>query len=154
MLFIHQKLRQCWYCYMDALHGRWLNRWRKSLMATTQILWAILNKSWRQHHHKTAAVRPPTSHHENYQRLTRHAGHCSRSRNELISDVLLWTLLTWLSKSRATSSNLLNSSSVRIRDVGQRICQKRWTIGRSGERVSGRSMLVAWHDTLVKNVVY
>ena len=30
------KLWLCRYCYMDALHGRWLNGWRKGLMATTQ----------------------------------------------------------------------------------------------------------------------
>ena len=42
--------------------------------------------------HKAPTIRPPTSHHENYQvRRTRHAGHCWRSRVELISDVLLWT---------------------------------------------------------------
>ena len=34
----------------------------------------------------------PASHHETIQvRQTRHAGHCWRSRDELISDVLLWT---------------------------------------------------------------
>ena len=32
-----------------------------------RILRAILNKSWRQHPHKAAAVRPPTTHHVNYQ---------------------------------------------------------------------------------------
>ena len=35
------------------------------------------------------------------------------------------------------------SSYVRIRDVALRTCQKRWTIGRSGERGSGISMLAA-----------
>ena len=39
--------------------------------------------------HKTPTVRPPASYHEN--RRTRHAGHCWRSRDELIRDVLLWT---------------------------------------------------------------
>ena len=38
------------------------------------------------------------------------------------------------------------SSSVRIRDVALRSCQKRWTIGRSGERGSGISVLAARHD--------
>ena len=33
----------------------------------TRMLRAILNKSWRQHSHKAAAVRPLTTHHENYQ---------------------------------------------------------------------------------------
>ena len=38
------------------------------------------------------------------------------------------------------------SSYVRIRDVALRTCQRRWTIGRSGERGSGISVLAAWHD--------
>ena len=38
------------------------------------------------------------------------------------------------------------SSSVRIRDVALRIYQKRWTIGRSCERGSRISVLVARHD--------
>ncbi len=42
--------------------------------------------------HKAAAVRPLTTHYENYQmRRTRHAGHCWRSEYKLISDLLLWT---------------------------------------------------------------
>ena len=42
--------------------------------------------------HKTPTVRPPASYHENYSsETTRHADHCWRSRDELISDVLLWT---------------------------------------------------------------
>ena len=36
------------------------------------------------------------------------------------------------------------SSSVRIRDIALKTCQKRWTIGRSGERGLGISVLVAW----------
>ena len=38
------------------------------------------------------------------------------------------------------------SSSVRIRDVALKTCQRRWTIGRSGERGSGISVLAARHD--------
>ena len=38
------------------------------------------------------------------------------------------------------------SSSVRIRDVALRTHQKRWTIGRSGERGSGISVLEARQD--------
>ena len=38
------------------------------------------------------------------------------------------------------------SSSVRIQDVALKTCQRRWTIGRSGERGSGISVLAAWHD--------
>ena len=38
------------------------------------------------------------------------------------------------------------SSYMRIRDVALKTCQRRWTIGRSGERGSGISMLAARHD--------
>ena len=38
------------------------------------------------------------------------------------------------------------SSYVRIRDVVQKTCLRRWTIGKSGERGSGISVLPARHD--------
>ena len=38
------------------------------------------------------------------------------------------------------------SSSVRIRDVALKTCQRLWMIGRSGERGSGISVLAARHD--------
>ena len=38
------------------------------------------------------------------------------------------------------------SSYVRIRDVALKTYQKRWMIGRGGERESGISVLVARHD--------
>ena len=53
----------------------------------TRMLWAILNKSWWQH--PTSHLPPITK--TIQVRRTRHAGHCWRSRDELISDVLLWT---------------------------------------------------------------
>ena len=58
----------------------------------TRMLRAILNKPWRQDSTKQQlyAHRPPIS--KTIQvRRTRHAGHCWRSKDELISDVLLWT---------------------------------------------------------------
>ena len=50
--------------------------------------------------HKAATVRPPTTHYKKtiQIRRTRHAGHCWRSRDELISDVLLWTSSYGLAK--------------------------------------------------------
>ena len=44
------------------------------------------------------------------------------------------------------SSNLTFSNYVKIRDVVQKTCQRRWTIGKSGERGSGISVLPARHD--------
>ena len=58
----------------------------------TRMLRAILNKSWRQHptRHQLYGHLPLIT--KTIQvRWTRHAGHCWRSRDELISDVLLWT---------------------------------------------------------------
>ena len=58
----------------------------------TRMLRAILNKSWRQHptRHQLCSHQPPIT--KTIQdRRTRRAGHCWRSRDELIRDVLLWT---------------------------------------------------------------
>ena len=58
----------------------------------TRMLRAILKKSWRQHRTKQQLYGhlPPIT--KSIQaRRTRHAGHCWASRDELISDVLLWT---------------------------------------------------------------
>ena len=58
----------------------------------TRMLRAISNKSWRQHptRHQLYGHLPPIMTTIQVRR-TRHAGHCWRSRDELISDVLLWT---------------------------------------------------------------
>ena len=55
------------------------------------MLRAILNMSWQQHptRHQLYGHLTPTT--KTIQvRRTRHAGHCWRSRDELIRDVLLW----------------------------------------------------------------
>ena len=57
----------------------------------TRMLRAILNKSWWQHptrHQLYGHLSPITK--TIQVRRTRHAGHCWRSRDELIRDVLLW----------------------------------------------------------------
>ena len=58
----------------------------------TRMLRAILNKSWGKHparHQLYGYLAPITK--TIQVRRTRHAEHCWRSRDELISDVLLWT---------------------------------------------------------------
>ena len=58
----------------------------------TRMLRAILNKSWRQHltRHQLYGHLPPVTKTTQVRR-TRHAEHCWRSKDELISDVLLWS---------------------------------------------------------------
>ena len=58
----------------------------------TRMLRAILNKFWQQHttSHQLYGHLPPIT--KTIQaRRTRHAGHCWRSKDEILSDLLLWT---------------------------------------------------------------
>ena len=58
----------------------------------TRMLRALLNKTWRQHPTKQQLYGHLSPIMKTIQvRRSRHAGHCWRSRDELISDVLLWT---------------------------------------------------------------
>ena len=82
---------------VDALYGctTWTltKRLEKKLDGNyTRMLRAILNKSWQQHptRHQLYGHLPPIT--KTIQaRRTRHAGHCWRSKDEIVSDVLLWT---------------------------------------------------------------
>ena len=112
----------------------------------TRMLRAILNKSWQQHptKHQLYSHLPPITKTIQIKR-TRHAGHSWRSREELMSYVLLWTP----AYGRARVGRLLEhtySSYMRIRDLALRTCQRRWTIGRSGERRSRICVLAERHD--------
>ena len=112
----------------------------------TRMLRAILNKSWRQHpkRYQLYGHLPPITKTIQVKR-TRHAGHCWRSRDELKSDVLLWTPTYGRAKAGRPAEHTF-SSYVRIQDVALKTCQRRWTIERSGERGSGISVLAARHD--------
>ena len=90
----------------------------------TRILRAILNKYWRQHttKHQLYGHQPPIT--KTIQgRRTRHAGHYWRSRDELISDILLWTP-HMAEKKQDDQHEHTYSSSVRILDVALRTCQR------------------------------
>ena len=109
----------------------------------TRMLRAILNKSWQQYstRHQLYGHLPPIT--KTIQaRRRRHAGHCWRSKDELVSNVLLWT------PAYQKQDNQLKhtySSYVMIRDVDLKTCQRRWMIGRRGERGSGISVLATQH---------
>ena len=111
-----------------------------------RMLRAILNKSWRQHttRHQLYGHLPPITKTIQARRTT-HAGHRWRSRDELIRDVLLWSPHMAGQKQDDQHEHRF-SSYVRIRDVALKTCQRRWTIGKSGDRGSGISVLVVQHD--------
>ena len=112
----------------------------------TRILRAILNKSWRQHptNHQLYGYLPPITKTIKIRR-TRNTWHCRRSRDELIRDVLQWTP-HMAEQKQGDQLEPTYSSSVRIRNVALRLCRRRWTIGKRGERGSEISMLAARHD--------
>ena len=73
----------------------------------TRMLRAILNKSWRQHptRRQLYGHLPPIA--KTIQvRRARHAEHCWRSKDELVSDVLLWTPTYGQAKTETTSQNI------------------------------------------------
>ena len=80
---------------IDCLKTTWTQtkRMEKKLDGNyTRMLRAILNKSWRQHPTKQRLYghQPPVA--KTIKVIqTRHAGHCWRSRDELVSDLLRWT---------------------------------------------------------------
>ena len=112
----------------------------------TRMLRAILNKSWQPHptRHQVYGHLPPITK-TILARRTRHAGHCWRSKDEIVSDVLLWPPLMANQKQDDQLEHSY-SSYVMIWDVTLKTCQRRWMIGRRGERGSGISVLAAWHD--------
>ena len=111
-----------------------------------RMLRAILNETWRQHptKHQLYGHPPPSTKIIQVWR-TRHAGHCWRSRDELISNILLWTpTYDWAKQEDQLEHTY--SSYVKVRDVVQKTCRRRWTIGKSGERGSGIFVRAAQHD--------
>ena len=84
-------------CMEKKLHGNY-----------TRMLWEILNKSWRQHSTKQLLYgRLPPITKTIQVRWTRHARHCWRSRDELISDILLWTRSNWRVKAVRLARNYI-----------------------------------------------
>ena len=74
-IYFHSPIMQPFFCILQNI----------------QMLRAILNKFWRQHptRHQLYGQLPPITKTIQFRR-TRHAGHCWRSKDVLISDVLLW----------------------------------------------------------------
>ena len=112
----------------------------------TRMLRAILNKSWWQHptRHQLYGHLPPIT--KTIQaRRTRDAGHCWRSKDELISDVVLWTPAYGQAKSgrpaRTYIQQLCQDTGCRPEDLPE--AMNDWEKWRRG---SGISVLAARHD--------
>ena len=87
--------------------------------ARIRMLQAILNKSWKQDSTKQQLYSPLPPITKTIQiRQTRHAGHCWRSKSELLSDVLLHMVMPVLAGQRELTFN----SSVWTREVIWKTC--------------------------------
>ena len=112
----------------------------------TRMLTALLNKSWRQHstRHQLYGHLPPITKTIQARRAT-HAGHCWRSKDELISDVLLWTPAYGQEKAgrpaRTYIQQLCEDTGCSPEDLPKAMNERE-----GGERGSGMSVLVAQHD--------
>ena len=121
-------------------------RLEKKLDGNSQDLRAILNKSWQQHptRHQLYGHLPPIT--KAIQVIqSRRAGHCWRSRDELISDVLLWTPTHGRAKAgrpaRTYIQQLCEHTGCSPEDLPEAMNDRK-----SGERWSGISVLPARHD--------
>ena len=91
----------------------------------TRMLRAVLNKSWRQHptRHQVYGHLPPIT--KTIQvRRTRHAGHCWRSKDELISDYSCGPPHMDVQK-QDDQHELTYSNYVRTQDVTLKTCRRR-----------------------------
>ena len=97
--------------------------------------------------HKAPTIRPLASHHENYPSLI---DQTCRTLLEKPGTAHMWCTPMdpphMAEQKQEVQLEHTYSSSVKIRDVALKTCQKRWTIGRSGEWRSGISVLAARHD--------
>ena len=106
----------------------------------TRMQWVLMNKSWRQHptrHQIYGHLLPITK--TIQVRWTRHARHCWRSRDELISDLLLWTPTYGRAKAGRPAQTYIQQL---CEDTGCSLEDRR----RGGEKGSGISLLAARHD--------
>ena len=101
----------------------------------SRMLRAILNKSWRQHltSWKLSKLDEP-----DMQDTASEAGTSSK--------VMYSNGPPHIAEQKDYQLKYTYSSYVRIRDVALKTCQRQWMIGRSGERGSGISVLVAQYD--------
>ena len=113
----------------------------------TRMLRAILNKSWGSHSTKQQQYSHPPPIMKTIQvRRTRHVGHCWRSKDKLISDILLWTPSYGRAKAeqptRTYIQQLCANTGYSLEDLlGAMDNRDEWP-----ERGSGRSVLAVRHD--------
>ena len=112
----------------------------------TRMLQAVFNKFWWQlpikqqiYSHQLPITKTSQI------RRTRHARHCWKCKDELISDILLWTTSHRRAKVGRPARTYIQQLCADTR-CSLETSWERWTIETRSKRGSGRSALAAWHD--------
>ena len=112
---------------------------------STRMLQVILNKSWKQHPTKQQLYGhlPPISKTIEI-RWTRNVGHCWRSKNKPVSDVLLWTFSCRRASvgqpTKTYLQQLFTDTGCSLEDLPEAMDEA------NGKWESRKSMRAAWHD--------
>ena len=119
----------------------------------TRMMWAILNKSWRQHPTKQQLyghLQPIT---KTVQVRTRHRGNCWKISNGLHNWRTPVDPLTWRAKAGHPARTYIQKLSA---DTGCSLETYRewWTIERGGGRGPGRSLQMVRHDDILYIYIY
>ena len=110
------------------------------------MLWAMLNKSWKQHptnQQLYVHLLPITK--TIKVRRSRHAGHFCRSKEELICRVLLQTPSNGRAKAGRPARTYIRLLRV-VQDVSLKTSRKQLTIEKGAKKGSVISMLMVWDD--------
>ena len=110
------------------------------------MLRAILNKSWRQHPQSTNYTATCLSSRKLYKLDEPDTQDTAGEARTNSSVMYSYGHPHMANQKQDDQLKHTYSSNVRIRDVALKTCQKRWMIGRSGEKGSGISMLTSRHD--------
>ena len=104
------------------------------------------SKSWKQQPKKQQLYghQPPITKTIKVRR-TRHVWHCWRSKDELLSDVLLWTPSHGRAKSVRPARTYIQQLCADTRCSPEDL-RKQWTIEKGGERGPEISVVIARHD--------
>ena len=116
---------------------------------STRMLLAIFNKSWRQHPHKTPTNRPPAPPPPSRELSKLDEPDMQDTAREAGTSLLVMYSYGSPHMAEQKQDDQLEHtyiSYVMIRDVALRTWQRRWTMGKNGERASGISVLAARHD--------
>ena len=108
----------------------------------TRMLWAILNKSWRQRPTKQQLY----GHLSTSWKLSNFDEPVMQDTTEEVKAMYSGGPLQIDEQRQDDQLEPINSSSVPIQDVAWKTSRERWTIEGDGERGLGRSVLAARHD--------